>query len=171
MARKESRNLEKQLAIALMAKIAPANMSFHQRLIKILEARGFLLEHQDETISVSDNSCLKARGDLNDHDFLDQLLRQAGIGQVNNRIMTIHGECSTEALAELFLQHSGCEGFGYSFKDWANFQRRQHGQKIPLCLLDPFVARLVKAISAIGINTSAKHLKYGANQQLTLYMQ
>ena len=164
MAIKESKDLQKQLAISLIEKIAPSNLSFPQRLIKILEARGFLLEHQDGKISVSDNSFLKVAGDLNDHDFLDQLLRQSGIGQVNNRIMTVHGECNNEALAELYIQHSGCEGFGYSFKDWANFQRRQHGQKIPLYLLDPFVARLVKAISAIGIYTHYSCDGHGKNK-------
>lgn len=164
MASVESKSFQNQFAISFIDKIAPSNLSFRQRLIQVIEARGFLLEHQDEKISVSDNSFLKATGDLTDNDFLDQLLRQKGIGLVNNRIMTVNGECSNEVLAELFIQHDGCEGYGYSFKDWANFQRRQHGQKIPLCLLDPFVARLVKALSAIGIYTHYSCDGHGENK-------
>ncbi|MDA8227072.1 MAG: hypothetical protein M0T74_05105 [Desulfitobacterium hafniense] len=164
MANVESKSLRKQFAISFINKIAPSNLSFHKQLITVLEARGFLLEYQDETIVVSDNSYLKATGDLTDNNFLDQLLRENGIGQVNNRIMTINGECSDKVLAELFIQHDGCEGFGYSFKDWANFQRRQHGQKIPVSLLDPFVARLVKAISAIGIYTHYSCDGHGENK-------
>ena len=70
MANVESKSLRKQFAISFINKIAPSNLSFHQRLIKVLEARGFLLEYQDETIVVSDNSFLKATGDLTDNDFL-----------------------------------------------------------------------------------------------------
>lgn len=164
MASVESKTLQKQFAIAFIEKIAPSNLSFRQRLILVLEARGFLLEQRDGKIFLSDNSYLKVAGDLADNDFLDQLLRQTGIGQVNERIITISGECSTEALVDLFLKHDGCEGFGYSFDDWANFQSRQHGQKIPLYLLDPFVARLVKAISSIGIYTHYSCDGHGENK-------
>ncbi|KUO78020.1 MAG: hypothetical protein APF81_17505 [Desulfosporosinus sp. BRH_c37] len=164
MASVESKTLQKQFAIAFIEKIAPSNLSFRQRLILVLEARGFLLEQRDGKIFLSDNSYLKVAGDLADNDFLDQLLRQTGIGQVNERNITISGECSTEALVDFFLKHDGCEGFGYSFDDWANFQRRQHGQKIPLYLLDPFVSRLVKTISAIGINTHYSCDGHGENK-------
>lgn len=160
----ENNNAQKELFINFADKIALSDHSFSQRLVRLLEARGFLLEYQNENISLSDNSYLVEGQDLNDSEFLDRLLRQKGIGYVDNLDIKITSECNMDDLGELFLQHGGCSGFGYSYSDWTNFVRRLHAQKIPVYLLDPFVARFVKAISSIGVWTHYSCDGHGKNQ-------
>jgi len=64
----------------------------------------------------------------------------------------------------MFLEHGGVGGFGYTLADWSNFKRRAHGQKVPVYLLDPFVSRLVKAISAAGVGTHFSCDGHGKNR-------
>jgi len=130
--RVENKNAQKELFINFADKIAPSDHPFSQRLVRLLEARGFLMEYQDGKISLSDNSYLVEGQDFNDSEFLDRLLRQKGIGYVDNLDIKIIRECNMDDLGELFLQHGSCSGFGYSYSDWTTFVRRLHAQKIPV---------------------------------------
>lgn len=95
---------------------------------EILKARGFLLE--DEGLILSNNS------HRDDATYLEELLKETNLENIfykNNRI--------------------GYETRTYP-QSWRRFMSNKHAPKVSLRILEPFVARYVKAISACGVATS-----------------
>lgn len=142
-----------KLAKEFVVKVAPRDLPYEKRLGNLLRARGFLIETSGEDMFISDNSCTQGQNFDSDAYFLNQLLTKYDIGILEKDKICLAKNQNQELLVRMFLEHGGVGGFGYTFRDWSNFKRRAHGQKVPVYLLDPFVSRLVKAISAAGVGT------------------
>lgn len=153
-----------KLAKEFVAKVAPKNQPFEKRLGNLLRARGFLIETSGEDMFLSDNSCNQSQNLDSDAYFLNKLLTKYDLGSLNKDKICLGKDQSEELLVRMFLEHGGVGGFGYTFADWSNFKRRAHGQKVPVYLLDPFVSRLVKAISSAGVGTHYSCDGHGKNK-------
>ena len=110
---------------------------------EVLMARGFLLE--DKRFVLSDNS-----HEL-DKKYLERIFLKYNIGQIEGNKIIIS---NSDKIENIFNRKDvgGCEAAGNAY-DWEMFRNRQHGFKVPVSILEPFVARYIKAISACGINT------------------
>lgn len=146
-----------KLANEFMAKAAPKELPFEDRLGNLLRARGFLIETSGAEMYLSDNSCNQSQNLDSDAYFLSKLLIKYDLGKLEK-------DQTEELLVQMFLEHGGVGGFGYTFADWSNFKRRVHGQKVPVYLLDPFVSRLVKAVSSAGVGTHYSCDGHGKNR-------
>lgn len=113
---------------------------------EILKARGFLLE--DNELALSDNS------HANDALYLNELLTADNLGEVRDGKIFIRPDANVE---KIFLSKniSGCEGFSKGISSWETFVHNSYAFKVPLRLLEPFVGRYVKAISACGVGTNS----------------
>lgn len=126
--------------------------SDREYIIELLKFRGFLIDKIGADYFISDNS------HRDDADFLDETLKQNGVGYVADtdgfgRII-ISNE-SSEKLKALFDENEGImREMCFSSMRWTHFAKRKHGYKVPVRELEAFVARYVKALSAIGIFTS-----------------
>ncbi|MDD3653125.1 MAG: hypothetical protein PHO01_02885 [Desulfotomaculaceae bacterium] len=121
--------------------IAPPDMPYQQRIFNILAARGFLLDQHDGAIFLSGNSLTDKENRENDRNFLSHLLNLYNIGNLENDKLYIGDEVDKGTLAEMFLRHSGCEGYGLSYDSWDQFKNRVQGVKIPVVILDSFIAQ------------------------------
>lgn len=160
------------------------------QLSSVLKARGFLLKDENESnydpecIFLSDNS------DKQDAWYLDKLLKENNIGYIfsddspyfdQDRHLSlpfkewevlITGEISKDKL-NIFsdgscgpetgniADYSRCE------RDFHEFKKRLLGHKVEVCDLDPYIARLVKTLNAIGITThySCDGNRWGHNRK------
>lgn len=111
---------------------------------ELLKARGFLLE--DEGLFLSDNS------HKYDEKYLDKLLTSENIGKVQDRKIIILPDANVEKIFYSSI-HSGSGSFLARSKGWNEFLHSNYAPKVCVCLLEKFVARYVKAISACGIET------------------
>lgn len=112
-------------------------------VLELLKSRGFLLN--EEELSLSDNA------HPDDKDFLDQLLREENIGKISDdRIIISHSE-NMESIYYLYnkIEISAAE----DVEDWGKFLHNGHAPKTCLKILEPFVARYIKAVSACGVST------------------
>lgn len=118
--------------------------------IEIIKARGFLIDEISDEWIVSDNS------HKDDGKYLDKLLRIHKIGRVvSDKIVIENTDCSEfilDGFSKADHYRSGCESFCAN-RGWKYFKRREHGLKVPVCMLDPFIARYIKAISACCVST------------------
>lgn len=115
----------------------------------ILEARGFLLEKD-----VNNTYVLSGNAHPDDRIFLGNFLQQTRLGRLNQDIIELYENIQPFQFASLFSHHKNIDGGHFSHYDgWYSFKRRKHGRKIPVEYLDPYIARLVKSLSAIGILT------------------
>ena len=131
-------------------------------LFDILLARGFLVELNDDQLSLSDNALLKSSKyqsmfDTNIHDglFLEKLLEVSDLGEVKrNYVIDPNQPISKEKVRRLFKSKHVTGESGYlNYKQRWNQFKFEHGVKIPTSVLDTHVAILVKAFSAAGCNT------------------
>ena len=110
---------------------------------EILKARGFLLK--DDELALSDNS------HADDASYLNELLAEDKLGEVRDGKIFIRPNANVEKI--FFSKNiSGCEAFSNG-DSWRKFVRDRFASKVPLRLLEPFVGRYVKAISACGVGT------------------
>lgn len=111
---------------------------------ELLKARGFLLE--DEGLILSDNS---HRDDIT---YLKGLLKECNIGKVRNGKIVIAPGGNFE---KIFYSNyiGGSEAFLAHGITWQRFINESFAPKVPLRLLEPFIGRYVKAISACGVQT------------------
>ncbi|MBM3301180.1 MAG: hypothetical protein FJY85_14650, partial [Deltaproteobacteria bacterium] len=66
---------------------------------------------------------------------------------------------------KFFQIHEGIEACEHGhWSKWRDFRNRTHGRKVEVRILDPFIARLVKALSAIGLTTSSSCDGHGENK-------
>ena len=125
-------------------------------IFAILEARGVLLTKQDGKLYLSDNA------DKDDITFLSAGFERYALGKVipTNKV---------NALAEVLISDTARVEDAVSFfneenvisfpiiendQPWGMLVNHSFGKKVPLRILEPFVARYVKAISACGVTTS-----------------
>ena len=123
---------------------------------ELLKARGFLLE--DNELALSDNSFFAKNrwtreiidSPMNDANYLNELLKDQNVGEVQGNKIIIFPNANVEKIfyssiqwgSESFLPYGG-----------VNFFRYEHAPKVPVGLLEKFIARYVKAISACGVQT------------------
>lgn len=110
---------------------------------EILKARGFLLE--DTRLVLSDNS------HKDDSVYLNELLTEEKLGEVKENEIFIRPNANVE---KIFYSKniSGCEAFSPG-ESWKKFIHNSFASKVQLRLLEPFVGRYIKAISACGVST------------------
>jgi hypothetical protein len=143
----------------LQALVGPDPLSPHA-VAEVLAARGFLLDRDGEVATLSDNS------HSDDARLLDELLPQWG-GSLRDGIVHLPRAPLAEELESIFQVFGGGEAVSWAhWERWANFRNRRHGPKVPVRALDPFVARLVKAVTAIGLGTCSACDGHGENRAL-----
>ena len=110
---------------------------------EILKARGFLLE--DTGLVLSDNS--------HEYDaaYLNELLTEANLGEVIDNKIFIRPGANVE---KIFYSKNiwGCEACSPG-ESWKRFLHESFAPKVPLKILEPFVGRYIKSISACGVST------------------
>ncbi len=118
-------------------------------LIALLELRGFLLEKRDGIVYLSDN------GHKDDAEYLNSLLIKYRLGCVSNNTLVIEGDMDASLFEEEFAENKTVGGeVCIIATDWSWFRHREHGEKVPVEWLEPFIARYVKAISASCVLTA-----------------
>lgn len=159
-------------------KIATAPYYSDRNLLTVLNARGFLFEYRDEMIYLSDNLCFDDWPGVNtlgigDHIFLDKILRKYNLGYIERVEEKIFGESKYslqmsiirppefDDLCNVFKEYQGLEGncvqsfrYGKGVSDEEFFHNRMHGLKVPASVIEPGIARFVKALTACGISTT-----------------
>ena len=138
------------------SEIISNSVTTEDRIFAILEARGFLLTKRDGKLYLSDNA------DKDDITFLSEGFEKYALGTV---IPTNKGN----ELAEILVSDSAKVEDAVSFfneknfisfpiieshQSWGMLVNHPFGKKVPLRILEPFVARYVKAVSACGVTTS-----------------
>ncbi len=113
--------------------------------VELLKARGFLLE--DDELALSDNS------HPNDEKFLDNILQQEGLGSIQNGKIALSLNGKIENIFS--LQYVGGGEALSNARSWQLFVQNDYAPKVPISLLEPFVARYAKAISACGVKISS----------------
>ncbi len=111
---------------------------------EILKSRGFLLE--DDGLILSDNS---HKADAN---YLNELLTEENLGEVTGNKIIIFPNADVE---KIFYSNilAGSESFLAREITWDRFLNESFAPKIPVVMLEKFVARYIKAISACGVQT------------------
>lgn len=118
------------------------------RLYNVLSARGYLLDLVDHEVFISDNSHPE------DKVYLNRLLLENNVGYIQDNELIINNWPLEEVLCQLLKTHGSTGFLGYfNEKDWNYFKYRIHGKKLLAFEQDPFIARLVKGISSVGIIT------------------
>lgn len=129
-----------------------------RKIFHLLSSRGFLLDIIDGYIYISNNS----HGD--DYKFLDVLITNCEIGQLEMskkeeyKYKIILNDIQSENNWKEIFRFSGGVASGEYCNEgptWQGFIGREHGHKLAVRYLDPFIGRLVKAVSSIGFVTSA----------------
>ncbi len=110
---------------------------------ELLKARGFLLEDHD--LALSDNSHRR------DEELLREILKEENIGDIKDGKIIIFPNKNLENLFSMKYV-GGSEAF-CDRAGWPRFVHDICSPKIPISLLEPFVARYIKAISACGART------------------
>lgn len=130
---------------------------------EMLKARGFLIFQNGNNYYLSDNS------NSCDADYLAELLSKYNLGTLENRKvinstdetqnyiaeLDLNAETSFQNLISVFedILYIGAEYHINSEATWSFFLNRIYGDKVPVRLLEPYVARYIKAVSACGIRT------------------
>lgn len=119
-------------------------------LIELLKVRGFLFEKLYGELHMSDTSFKE------DAPFLNELLRQYGYGHLEGKKVVINPNPDPILLEALFVNDAPIEGsYEGAGGSGSKFKHRVHGESVPVKLLDPFIARYVKAITACSVPTTA----------------
>ena len=117
-----------------------------ERTIALLELRGFLLYKTNNGYFLSNNSHEK------DIFYLEEILKKYNIGTVENDMIVINNAINYKGLEEEFSENKKIDGVSVHMNyGWDYFRHRYHGYKVPVKILEPFIARYVKAASACGV--------------------
>lgn len=134
-----------------------------EEIIEILERRGFFIDKIDGKYYLSDNALLITkykRGipvgtvDNSDEEFLDQLLRNAGVGYLGEDLEIIVTDNSPQKIEDEINRKgnhnaiSASQGTG-----WLMVKNYRQTSKFPVAWLEINVARYVKVLNAIGVFT------------------
>lgn len=119
-------------------------LSYEEYAAEIIKARGFLLE--DNALILSNNS------HKDDADYLNKLLTKENIGKVegNKIIIFPGGDVEKIFYSNIIGGSESCLAYGITFKQFLYYN---FAPKVPVVLLEKFIARYVKAISACGVQT------------------
>lgn len=118
-------------------------LGYEEYAAEIIKARGFLLE--DNALILSDNS------HKDDADYLNELLTAENIGKVEGNKIIIFPGGDVEKI--FYRDNYISEVATSNGETWKKFIHNSFAQKVPVKILEPFVARYVKAISACGVQT------------------
>ena len=132
----------------LFLKIKLSCATDEECLYALLKFRGFLLENCEGGVRLSDNS------HSDDKDFLLNYI--SDFGSINkDGIICLHKQVNTTLIENDFIQRIKIseEVTHYKYRTWVHFNRRHHGHKVSVRVLEPFIARYIKAISACGVMT------------------
>ena len=133
-------------------------------LHEILLKRGFLVELCDGGLRLSDNAMLLPvkRGNRHYHgpvesdvEYLARMLERNGTGSMDSSLVIHCNRTDYARAAEIlfrFKQTGGETGYEHRIESWRYFSR-EHAFKVPVAVLEPFVALLVKGFSAAGVMT------------------
>ncbi len=156
-----SRSTDPQLVSDFVRDLLEPGISPECGALRLLAARGFLLDQGADGLTVSDNACCV------DALILDELLRESQTGHVDQDAVHFVEHLAAEDLCVIFRVLGGGETQLWDHWDrWGNFRNRVHGPKVALRLLDPFVARLVKSVTAAGLGTSMSCDGHGRNTSI-----
>jgi len=119
--------------------------------IELLRRRGFLIEYNEGSFFLSDNS------HPDDWEFLNTILNNYGIGYCTDtgQVFITHKE-KAFLLKEMFFPIApGTVGTGSNGGDrpWMYLKTHDHAYKVPVSWLEPNIAYYIKALSACGIHT------------------
>ena len=118
-------------------------------LIALLELRGFILEKKDGKVYLSDN------GHKDDAGYLHRLLIKYHLGYVSNNIVAFEDDIDASLFEMEFAENKTIAAEVCTIAtDWRWFRHREHGEKVPVEWLEPFIARYVKAISSCCVLTA-----------------
>ena len=112
---------------------------------ELLKARGFLLE--DDGLILSDNSHKW------DAEYLNKILTSENVGEVHGNKIVIFPDGNVEKIFYSSIQSGSESMLSRKSKGWNEFIYNNYAPKVYVGLLEKFVARYVKAISACGIET------------------
>jgi hypothetical protein len=131
-------------------KITNGKSKYHDRFYEIFTARGFLLkiDSSSEKVRLSDES---HQDSINE----DDRHRHAYFDDINIQLFDIN---NIQYLNEVFMNEIPIDLFRLNWeRDWYGkfnqFKEIEHLPKVRVYDLEPFIARLAKAISSIGIST------------------
>lgn len=114
-------------------------------IFELLRFRGFLINNDNK---LSDNSHHQ------DEIYLNQLLQICYIGHISDQgIIIEHPENHILLLNEFDKTNQISQVSCWEERSWRLFKNRIHGFKCPVSVLEPFIARYIKAISACGLIT------------------
>lgn len=154
--------------------------STHETIIKILQARGFLIDLVDGRYYLSDNA------HPDDAEYLAKGLKDFGLGEIKNcsnreatcrkslrtytcfstyskkRILphtleiVLKEDASVKSATDLFqgIEIKGGEA-GPCIITWSQYKQGLYGRKVELAFLEPYIAFYVKAVSACGVWTAS----------------
>lgn len=121
-----------------------------EEIIEVLRFRGFLIDAVSDGYVLSDNSCLPY-----DEEYLSKLLKANNWGTIRERQILLNENVSVEGVVQ-GIENIGRIGRSAYFPreiDWEHFSRNDYGLKVPVEILELYVARYIKAISACGVST------------------
>lgn len=129
-------------------KIRKESSSKEAFIIDLLKLRGFLFAEDTSQLSLSDNS------HNSDYKYLFDMLNKYKLGEfADGRIVIYDTDCdefiNTEFRENNQIGIPSC----WRCRDWEWFKRREHGDKVAVSLLEPFIARYIKAISSCCVLT------------------
>ena len=150
-----------------ISSITASSNSVEDFCYSVFCARGFLLDRQNKKIIMSDNQHDR------DRFYLSDLLSKFAIGHIHNNEVIFEQKPSIDALSELF-----CTDYSYgigALDQWHDASRFRHNYYVPkveVKILEPFIARFVKALSACSVETGnscdGNHTSKTRNQRMMI---
>lgn len=150
----------------------PVSIESKTSLSAVLLRRGYLIDTEHLTIYLTDNSYFRRNwyeavyntpAHSTDQVHLAALLKRLDLGSIKpsrlpNRLYSLTQDdklLSTEEISSIFSGDDVETGHAYSLHEesFTYFLKHPYGYKVPLAALDPHVAFLVKAFSAVGCYT------------------
>lgn len=128
--------------------------SAEESCIEILRARGFLIDQDENGYFLSDNSYLRNDLRKNDLDFLNEILLKYNVGEMHDKYIHINSDAEIKSMQGIF-EGRYMEDMCFPNTTKNKFIISSHGRKVPVSILDPFVARYIKAVSACGVDTKS----------------
>ncbi len=117
-------------------------------IVELLKLRGFLFDEDSERLMLSDN------GHASDYNYLQEILRKYHLGIIaNGEILIDNFEYNDFIENEFKINKEISFPVCCIERDWKYFKQRIHGHKVPVAVLEPFIARYIKAISSCGVLT------------------
>lgn len=121
----------------------------NEKIYSILSARGFLLNLENNELTISDNS---TRGDIENLEII--ISGREGLNIKELEILS-NGAFLLSEWDDLFTEKEEISFACISFeRKWSYYKNRIYGESVNAMDLEPFIARYIKALSSIGIDTS-----------------